>query len=267
MEKRYCDTLILSDLHLGSETSRARDALRMLKRFYFQRLVLLGDIFCDLNFARLKKEHWRFLSHIRKLSNPKRGVEVVWVEGNHDHGLSAVMSHLVGVRVYQEYAWNYEGKRHLAIHGHQFDGFVINNVALCRWGTSAYLQLQKLDSRGNFLARLIDRLNTRWLRLSPKVASGAIARARELGAARVFCGHTHEAMHALCDGIEYFNTGSWTGERATVVTIDAKGVEIHDYELEADDRDSSEERGQAATAALGFPRTAGLLSGYEGLRS
>jgi len=83
-----CDTLILSDLHLGSEISRARDALRMLKQSSFRRLILLGDIFSDLNFGRLKKEHWQFLGYIRKLSNPKRQVEVVWVEGNHDRGLT-----------------------------------------------------------------------------------------------------------------------------------------------------------------------------------
>src|SRR5262252_3289178 len=105
------DTLILSDLHLGSEVSRARDALRLLKASHFRRLILLGDIFCDLNFRRLKKEHWQFLSYIRKLSNPKRKIEVVWVEGNHDAGLTDVMSHLVGVRVFQQYAWEYQGIR------------------------------------------------------------------------------------------------------------------------------------------------------------
>src|SRR5579864_7736888 len=99
------DTIILSDLHLGSEVSRASDALRMLKSASFSRLILLGDIFSDLNFRRLKKEHWQFLGYIRKLSNPKREIEVIWVEGNHDYGLTQVMSHLVGVRVYREYAW------------------------------------------------------------------------------------------------------------------------------------------------------------------
>src|ERR1051326_6214390 len=113
MEKRYCNTLILSDLHLGAETSRARDALRMLQRYHFERLVLLGDIFCDLNFARLKKEHWRFLSHIRKLSNPKRGVGVGWVGGNHEYRLSGLMAPLVRLRLDQEYAWTYQGMRHL----------------------------------------------------------------------------------------------------------------------------------------------------------
>ena len=77
------DTLILSDVHLGAEISRACAATAMLKENSFRRLILLGDIFADLNFGRLKKEHWQFLGLIRKLSNPKRGIEVVWVEGNH----------------------------------------------------------------------------------------------------------------------------------------------------------------------------------------
>src|SRR5450432_708642 len=131
----------------------------MLQGEVFQRLILLGDIFSDLNFRRLKKEHWQFLSYIRKLSNPKRGVEVVWVEGNHDHGLTDVMSHLVGVRVFQEYRWHYGGLRHLAIHGHQFDGFQVSNLRLSRLGTMLYLQLQKLDLKGKPVTRLIDRLN------------------------------------------------------------------------------------------------------------
>jgi metallophosphoesterase superfamily enzyme len=75
--------LILSDLHLG-KTSRAREATRVLKENRFERFILLGDIFADLNFARLTKEHWKFRGYIRKLSNPKRNIEVVWVEGNHD---------------------------------------------------------------------------------------------------------------------------------------------------------------------------------------
>jgi metallophosphoesterase superfamily enzyme len=111
VDPRTYNTLILSDLHLGAETSRAREATRMLKQNRFQRLILLGDIFADLNFARLTKEHWKFLGYIRKLSNPKRKVEVVWVEGNHDHGLINIMSHLVGVRVYRQYKWDYAGLR------------------------------------------------------------------------------------------------------------------------------------------------------------
>lgn len=230
MDPPVYDTLILSDVHLGSECSRARDATRVLKQNCFRRLILLGDIFADLNFGRLTKEHWKFLGYIRKLSNPKRNVEVVWVEGNHDAGLTDIMSHLVGVKVYQEYAWEYAGLRHLAIHGHQFDRVVANNMRLNYLGTLLYLQLQKLDLKGKPVARFIDRLNTRWLRMSSKVASGALFHARLHRADRIFCGHTHEAMQEKRDGIQYYNSGGWVDARPTYITIDSAGVQICAYQ-------------------------------------
>ncbi|HZQ96773.1 MAG TPA: UDP-2,3-diacylglucosamine diphosphatase [Candidatus Sulfotelmatobacter sp.] len=267
MDLPACNTLILSDLHLGAETSRAREATRVLKHNRFERLILLGDIFADLNFARLTKEHWKFLGCIRKLSNPKRRVEVVWVEGNHDYGLANIMSHLVGVRVYDSYEWRYQGMLHIAIHGHQFDGFQVNRVRLSRWGTSLYLQLQKLDFKSKPIARLIDRLNTRWLRMSAKVTAGALAYARHHGAGRIFCGHTHEALEAEQNGICYYNSGGWVGSRLTYLTIDEEGVRIHDYQHEygrrIDHRDPDEERGEADSAIADFADESGLFKDVE----
>lgn len=227
------DTLIISDLHLGSELSRAKEAHRLLERRFFRRLILLGDIFCDLNFRRLRRAHWELLAYIRKLSNPKRNVEVVWVQGNHDQGLTDVMSHLVGVRVYQEYLWNFAGRRHLAIHGHQFDRFLVNNAALSAIGEFLHLQIQKLGSERQRLARFLDRQNSSWLRLSPKVATGALAHARIRGAQVVFCGHTHQVMEAEKDGILYFNCGCWTGDDPTFIVVDQSGVQISHYQMES----------------------------------
>lgn len=247
------DTLILSDLHLGAEMSRAQEALEVLQQNSYRRLVLLGDIFADLNFGRLKKEHWKFLGYIRKLSNPKRKVEVVWVEGNHDHGLAPIMSHLVGVRVYQEYQWEYRGIRHIAVHGHQFDDFSVNNFHLSYWvGTLLYLQLQKLDSKKKTLTRFLDRLNTRWLRLSTKVAAGALAYARRHNATRIFCGHTHDALHVSQDGADYYNCGAWIDERLTYITVGEDGVRIHEYSgrtAAAEHRDSGERQAAEQNAA------------------
>ncbi len=240
-----CDTMILSDLHLGSELSRASDALRLLKGSCFRRLILLGDIFCDLNFSRLKKEHWQFLSYIRKLSNPKRQVEVVWVEGNHDQGLTNVMSHLVGVRVYHEYRWDFGGIKHLAIHGHQFDRFVIDNAILSRFVALLYLQLQKLDWGRKRTVRFLDQLNTAWLRLSEKVAHGALEYAAAQGAQRVFCGHTHKSMFVERDGIVYYNSGNWVDLRATYIAIDESGVRL----LEFSDVDEPAEEDRSALVA------------------
>jgi len=278
MDLYVSNTLILSDLHLGAETSHAREATRVLKQNRFQRLILLGDIFADLNFARLTKDHWKLLGYIRKLSNPKRNIEVVWVEGNHDHGLTNIMSHLVGVRVYQDYEWEYGGLRHIAIHGHQFDGFQVNRVRLSQCGTSLYLRLQKMDLKRKPVARLIDRLNTRWLRMSPKVAAGALAYAAQHGANRIFCGHTHEAIHMQQDGIDYYNSGGWVDSRLTYLTIDEPGVQIHDFNEHAfndhefnehpcdervDHRDSGEERGEADSAFADVADESGLLEDVE----
>jgi UDP-2,3-diacylglucosamine pyrophosphatase LpxH len=247
------DTLILSDLHLGADMSRAREALRVLRSIQYCRLILLGDIFADLNFGRLKKEHWKFLGFIRKLSNPKRNVEVVWVEGNHDHGLTEIMSHLVGVRVYQEYQWDYQGLRHLAVHGHQFDGFVVNNVRVSYLvGTLLYLQLQKWDSKKKTLTRFLDRLGTRWLRLSPTVAKGALLYARHHKAARIFCGHTHAAMHMSDSehGVDYYNSGAWIDARPTYITVGEEGVQIHEYIEGPDSTHAGEEASDAENPDL-----------------
>lgn len=231
----FADTIILSDLHLGSEVSRASAALRMLKSASFNRLILLGDIFSDLNFRRLKKEHWQFLGYIRKLSNPKRKIEVVWVEGNHDYGLSDVMSHLVGIRVYGEYVWDFNGKRHLAVHGHQFDGFLTRNGVLSRFLSALHLSLQKMSFGKRRMMGYLERFDTAWLRLSSKVARGALAHGRSRNADRVFCGHTHEALSLERDGVEYYNSGSWTQDDATFIAIDQQGVRVEEYKGKPED--------------------------------
>jgi UDP-2,3-diacylglucosamine pyrophosphatase LpxH len=230
MAEPVLDTLILSDLHLGSEVSRAREATELLTETNFRRLVLLGDIFSDLNFRRLTSDHWRFLSRIRKLSNPKRKVEVVWVEGNHDQGLSQIMSHLVGVPVYQRYVWEYEGKRHLAMHGHQFHPFCRKNEFLSRVGERIFYELQKLDGSRKLISRFIDRANTRWLRMQSIVAEGAFLYARAGHADRIFCGHTHAATHQSRHGIDYYNSGSWIDANPTYLAIHEQGIEIRMYQ-------------------------------------
>jgi len=229
MDTVIADTILVSDLHLGSETSRAREATQFLRAAMFNRLILLGDIFCDLNFRRLKKEHWQFLSLIRKLSNPKRGVEVVWVEGNHDRGLAQLMSHLVGVRVYDDYGWQYRGVKYRCILGHQFDRFLVDSALLSALGELIYLHIQKVDFQDSKIARWLDRLNSRWLRLTPKVASGALAFAQARGDHVVFCGHTHQAFQASADGTRYFNTGSWTHERLTYAAVDEHGPRLGEF--------------------------------------
>jgi UDP-2,3-diacylglucosamine pyrophosphatase LpxH len=117
----------------------------------------------------------------------------------------------------------------LAIHGHQFDRFIVNNALLSGLGEFIYLQLQRVDTRDNFLSHWLDRMNSRWLRLTPKVARGALSYARGKGCDVVFCGHTHQAYQAAAGGVQYFNTGCWTHESPTFITVADGEVRTHHF--------------------------------------
>jgi UDP-2,3-diacylglucosamine pyrophosphatase LpxH len=228
-EVRLIDTMIISDIHLGSDVSRSRDALKMLKMYEFKRLVLNGDVFEDLNFKRLRKDDWKFLSYIRKLSNPKRGVEVVWVAGNHD-GIAQILTHLLGIPVFDEYIWEFEGERYLAIHGHQFDKFLNENIVISAIACGFYKFFQKIDSENQRVSRWMKRRSKTWLRVSEKIAADAIDYARTKNANVVFCGHTHQAIEQTDGVIRYYNSGCWTDRPANYITVSGvTGVAIREY--------------------------------------
>lgn len=49
MKKEDIDTLILSDIHFGSELCNAELLFEVMSKFRFKRLILNGDIFDHLN--------------------------------------------------------------------------------------------------------------------------------------------------------------------------------------------------------------------------
>ncbi len=223
------DTIIISDIHLGSEVSRAKELVEILKNYRFNKLILLGDIFDDLNFKRLKRSHWNFLAYIRKLSNPKNNTNVIWVEGNHDEGLSRITSHFLGIKVYKEYKWQICNKKFLAIHGHQFDRFLNENVVISNIASFIYNLLQKVGSNKQSLARWVKGKSKGWLRLSKKIAESAAIYGKRKNVDIVVCGHTHQAMHVEFPniGINYYNTGCWTDIPSSFIKINSNGkIEI-----------------------------------------
>jgi UDP-2,3-diacylglucosamine pyrophosphatase LpxH len=166
MQKEKIDTLILSDVHFGSELCNAELLFSVLSMFRFRRLILNGDIFDHLNLEfeektrhlrngkpprvkknRLKKNHLKVLSLISGLSKPENGCEVIWIEGNHDEGISHIFSSLIGATVYNEYMWEYGGKKCLAIHGDQFDEFYKDHFNLVEWATWAYQVIQSFGPK------------------------------------------------------------------------------------------------------------------------
>lgn len=223
--KKKTHTLIISDLHLGTRVSQPKKVLELLKSYSFRKLILLGDIFDSLDFRNIPESSLELISYIGKIAEEKK---VRWVIGNHDQGLADTFASLMKVRIYEVYEWQIEDKKYLAIHGHQFDRFLINNAFLSYLATKIYNFAQKFDSDEKTFSHFLKRKSKGWLRLSNKVARSALRFGQKNGADYVFCGHTHKAMKKSSNGTKYYNCGCWTDTPCAYVTVDEEDIQIHE---------------------------------------
>ena len=215
------DVLIVSDIHLGDNSTRCEELNDLLDRYKFKKLILNGDILNGLRLNRLHTNHWKLLSKFRKLS---KNCEVIWIHGNHDPRANILMQ-LLGMKVYKRYIWKSNKKKFLAFHGHQFDRFLNSNYITSRIAYALYSFLRKIDKRGT-ISDYIKYHNKTWERSSLDVARGALRLGRILKADYVFCGHTHKIYIDEKWGIKYYNTGSWESKPSGFIIINNDFVEL-----------------------------------------
>lgn len=228
--RKEVDTVVVSDLHLGSKHSLAGALRRALQQFEFKRLVLNGDIFDHLN---LKKEELvdaqaALLNELQELSSVK---EVVWIRGNHDTELHPSFE---GTHLREEYRWEYEGKTYLAIHGDQFDQLARERPILYAIGAYFYIYVQRLGPWTRSFCAWLKRTVKLYSRALDLVAEGAVAYARTNNVDYVFCGHTHQARAESRGRIHYYNSGGWTESPAHLVTIGKDGVRVHAFNIKGE---------------------------------
>ena len=227
------DAVVISDLHLGSENCRAKALVQFLEavrdgRIGTRRLFLNGDVFDSIDFRRLKKQHWKVLSLLRKLSDE---IEITWINGNHD-GPADTVSHLLGVEVVDEVVLDSGGKRVLLLHGHRFDEFIERYPMTSKLADGVYRFLQWLD-RSHTIARQAKSKSKTFLRCVEKVQELSVQYARKRGYDTVCCGHTHHPVVAACDGVTYVNSGCWTERPCHYLTIRDGVTELCEYHEEA----------------------------------
>jgi UDP-2,3-diacylglucosamine pyrophosphatase LpxH len=230
------DALVISDIHLGSDNCQARALVRFLEAIRHgemptRRLVLNGDVFDSIDFRRLKKQHWKVLSLLRKLSDE---IEIVWINGNHD-GPSEIISHLLGVTVRDEIVIETGGRRVLLLHGHRFDEFIERYPLTSKLADYLYRWLQRLD-KSHTIARTAKHNSKAFLRCTQKIQESAVGYAADLGCDAVCCGHTHHPVAATEGPVQYFNGGCWTERPCHYLAIKAGVVELlayHDEMAEA----------------------------------
>lgn len=222
MEKNI-DTIIVSDIHIGSEISRVKELMKVLKHLSLRRLILDGDIFDNENPRRLKKNDWEFLSFLQVLTN--KNIEVIWVQGNHD-GFAKSFFQMIGIKTCLEFQFMFDGKKCVVIHGHQYDKFLMRNKVISKTMNVSYRVLQKIDRGKRRTSRFMKRQYKFWLRLSPRVIKGAVKHAINRKAQIIVCGHTHQYMDKMAKGIRYINIGSWTDSPSSFLVVGKNGMKL-----------------------------------------
>jgi hypothetical protein len=226
--------IIVSDLHLGTKDSRAKEFIEFLDNNPTDLLVLNGDIIDGwaLNRgAKWKKNHTKVISKILNISNTTK---VVWVRGNHDEFITEFIGSSFGnIQIVEDYVLNVGDLRYYIFHGDVIDVFI-----------TKYKWLSKIGAVGYDFALWLNRWYNKyrkWRKLpyqsiSKKIKDGvktatmyvndfettALKMAEKKGCDGVICGHIHQPEDRTINGKRYLNSGDWV-ENMSAILIDTYG--------------------------------------------
>ena len=221
-------TLIVSDIHLGSYFNRAADLKAFLGSVQFDRLIILGDLLDRPSFEDLSDGEWSFLDYLRLLARHR---EIIWVEGNHDAGLHEEIENRLEIDATKQFEWKVNGRKLLALHGHQFDKYSRNRSVLARYAAHVYGFLRKVDlTIDSEIFHKICFENRAWKYSSDLVNTAALEYAGDENANIIFCGHTHRAAYVEHEGRHYFNTGCWSDRHCHYVLVDDDEVRLEKFD-------------------------------------
>lgn len=236
LARNHYKTIVISDVHLGSSNSKAKELVRFLKANSCEKLILNGDIIDGWQLKRSgkwKKKHTRFFRVILKMIG-NHNTDVIYLRGNHDDFLDNVIPFTIGnLNISKEYYYQSFGKKYLVIHGDIFDAITTHIKWIAKLGDMGYSFLLWLNKRYNNRRQ---KKGLKYYSLSKaiknKVKSAVsyisnyeetlveLAKSRDCDG--IICGHIHHASIDSYDGIAYLNSGDWV-ESLTALAEDHEG--------------------------------------------
>ena len=231
MSKLRVKTVILSDVHLGTPDSKAREVNHFLRHVRCEKLILNGDIIDGWQLKRggqWTKAHTRFIRIVLKMLE-KRDTQVVYLRGNHDDILAKFLPlDFENLQIVEEYVHETHGKRYLVLHGDVFDTVTKNFVFLAHLGDWGYAFLLRLNRaynawrawRGLEYWSLSKAIKARVKSAVNHISNfedhiAELAQAR--GCQGVMCGHIHTAADKMLGGIHYLNSGDWVESLTAII--------------------------------------------------
>lgn len=223
-------TIVISDLHLGSTYSRAKDVTDFLSKNKCDTLILNGDIIDGWALKRGGTWNNSHMKCIQKLIKKSKTTKVYWIRGNHDDFLHDFIPFDFGkilLREDLEYI-GVNGKKYLILHGDIFDIFVNKMKWLAKIGSIGYdftLWLNKWYNKYREFRGLEYFSLSQKIKASVKEATNFIgdfennmvSHAKSLNCDGVICGHIHKAELKTIDGLEYMNSGDWVESNSALV--------------------------------------------------
>jgi len=214
------NTLVISDIHLGSPVSRVKSLAKILKKEKYDHLIINGDLFDNTYLERYKSQHWKVLSIIRKIAKKK---EVTFIIGNHDIKSKNIIK-ILGLHFVDKLEKKIGAKNFLFLHFHQFDPFIFNYPWVTDLAERIYYFIQKID-RSKKIARFLKRNSKSFLNIRFNIRNKAIYHIKVSDYDAIVGGHIHYAESYTCpdSGKEYHNSGSFCDDPCHYLVIDKNG--------------------------------------------
>jgi len=235
MDKIKFNTIIISDIHLGSPMCQAESLLSFLQKIEVKHLVINGDLFEDLKRTfRLRDSHWKIIAQLRRMSDH---CQIIWVKGNHDtlgyrKGADLkYISNLLGFKFKREFFWEIDGIKLCALHGDVWDGYLHKYPILSNIVTWFYDRLKELNYEWcKSLTKFIKRKSKILMRNGNYVMDGAFDYAIETKSDIVVCGHTHKAELIKKDNLIYANCGTFESAIPTAICLSEENIGLYQWE-------------------------------------
>lgn len=235
-ESKHHKTIVLSDIHLGSKWSKAKEATRYLKQNTCDTLILCGDIIDGWQLMRGRKGKWRkrHSNFIKLLLDIQHRTEIIYIRGNHDDFLDRILPlTFQNIRIVKDHIHTSAGKRFYVLHGDVFDLVTSKYSWLSKVGDVGYSLLMWLNKKYNdrrlksglpyySLSREIKKKVKASVSYISDYEKHIVEIARKKKCEGVICGHIHHPEKMYYDEILYLNSGDWV-ESMSALTEDYDG--------------------------------------------
>ncbi|CAH0335414.1 UDP-2,3-diacylglucosamine hydrolase [Flavobacterium sp. CECT 9288] len=244
MKKRKVEVVVISDVHLGTFGSHAKELLNYLSSIKPKILILNGDIVDIWQFRKsyFPKSHLKVIQKI--ISFASKGTKVYYITGNHDEMLRKFSDISLGnFALVDKLILTLDSKKLWVFHGDVFDASVQHSKWIAKLGGLGYDYLILINRFANWCLKKLGKEPysfSKKIKASVKKAVKHISdfekTATELAIEKkydyVICGHIHEPKiikkETKSGSTLYLNSGDWI-ENLTSLEYNNKRWKLFHY--------------------------------------